>query len=229
MTKRRGAPVEWMLVSIAVSCIVGCQSPPFLEVERVPLSGVDPEQLRLRFASALPERFRVVSSVSFHYFGRAFSALGLTDVDAAKKTFTIVGLHPAGGVKLFELTGDAVDVEVVFIHEEFTRRGDFARVVAADMRRMYFDRVPAPSAKSSRGRRQIVFRQWAGDGELEYVFAGANGVLVKKRYYEGDTKIWSVSYYEYRRRDGKLHPIGIVLEHHEHGYRLVVRLKEILS
>ncbi len=229
MTRRRGVSVQRVFVFIVALCMVGCRPPPFPEVERVPLAGVDPEGLRARFASALPGRFQVVNSVSFHYFGQAFSALGFTDVDSKKKTFTIVGLHPVGGVKLFELVGDADDVEVAFIREEFTRRGDFAGVVAADTRRMYFDRVPAPSAEISRGKQRIVFRQAVGEGELEYVFAGAKGVLVQKRYYEGDVKIWTVSYYEYRYQDGKLYPAGIVLEHHEHGYSLVVRLKEILS
>ena len=57
----------------------------------------------------------------------------------------------------------------------------------------------------------------------------SDGVLVEKRYYENGRKIWTVSYYEYRRENGKLYPDGIILEHHEYGYRLVVRLREIRS
>ena len=61
------------------------------------------------------------------------------------------------------------------------------------------------------------------------MFAGSEGLLVQKCYYESGRKVWSASYYEYRRKHGKLYPDGIILEHHDYGYRLVVRLKEIRS
>ena len=75
----------------------------------------------------------------------------------------------------------------------------------------------------------MCLRQRAGEGVIEFVFAGSEGVLVEKRYIEGGGRIWSVSYYEYRRKNGKLYPDGIILDHHRYGYRLVVRLREIRS
>jgi hypothetical protein len=208
---------------------VGCGTVPFQEVELVALGEVDPEAVREEFAEALPVEFLVVNSVTFHFKGRAFSAIGYTNVDALKKTFTVVGLHPAGGLKLFEVSGNSSDAECGFALEEFSRWGGFAEAVAEDTRRMYFDRIPAPDAKVSKEKYRILFRQPAAEGELEYVFAGADGALVDKRYYEKGSRIWNASYYEYRRENGRLYPTGIILDDHRRGYRLVVRLREIRS
>jgi hypothetical protein len=217
------------LVGLGLLTVVACTGVPFREVNLVPLEGIDAERVRENFAMALPVAFRIVNTVTFQFKGNAFSAIGYTDVDTLEQTFTVVGLHPAGGVKLFEVSDDSEDVESGFAIEEFSVRGDLARAVRDDTRRIYFDRLPSPDAKAYKERYRILFRQDEGDGELEFVFAGSDGVLVEKRYYENGRKLWSASYYEYRRDNGKLYPDGIILEHHEYGYRLVVRLKEIRS
>jgi hypothetical protein len=209
--------------------IVGCSSPPFREVPLVPLEGIDPEVVRGEFAKLLPVAFRVVNSVTFEFKGRAFAAIGYTDVDTSSRTFTVVGLHPAGAVKLFEVSGDPETTESGFALEEFSARGDIARIVGDDTRRIYFDRIPSPEAKVSRESHRILFREEEGSGELEHVFAGSDGLLVEKRYFENGRKLWSASYHEYRLENGKLFPGGIVLDHHEYGYRLVLRLREIRS
>jgi hypothetical protein len=216
-------------VALGVLCIVGCSTVPFQEVDRVSVDQNDPEKVREQFSLALPIEFRIITTVTFQMKGQSFSALGYTEVDASKETFTVVGLHPAGGMKLFELSGDSERVLCTFALEEFNQRGNFAQAVGEDTRRMYLDRTPAVGAKISKQKDQILFRQRASGGEIEYVFAGSGGVLVEKRYYEGGKKIWSVAYYEYRREKGKLYPAGIILRHHEYGYQLIVRLKEILS
>lgn len=224
MSMRRLAVAGLGLVSV-----VGCTSVPFREADLVSLEAADPGTVREEFAAALPAAFRIVNTVTFEFKGRAFAAIGYTDVDTSRQAFTVVGLHPAGGVKLFEISGDAEDVESTFVLEEFAVRGDLARAVGDDTRRMYFDRLPSPDARISKERYRILFRQDAGDGEIEYVFSGSGGFLAEKRYYENGSKIWSVSYYQYLQEKGKLYPEGIILEHHGYGYRLVVRLREIRS
>ena len=214
---------------LGLLCVVGCSTVPFREIELVSVEAVDPEEMLGRFGLALPVKCRVVTTVTFKFMGRAVTAIGYTDADTSKRTFTVVGLHPSGGITLFELSGDADHVESAFALEEFTRRGDFAQAVADDTRRIYFDCVPGPAAKVSKKNGRIVFRQQAAQGDIEYVFGGADGVLVRKRYYEKGRKVWTASYYEYRWEQGKLYPAGIVLEDHEYGYQLLVRLKEIRS
>jgi hypothetical protein len=217
------------LVGLGALLVAGCTTVPFQEAELVSVEDVDAEELREEFARALPISFRIVNTVTFEFKRKAFAAIGYTDVDISKKTFTVVGLHPAGGLKLLELSGDADGVECKFAHESFSRWGDFSRLIADDTRGIYFNRVPSPDAKISKGKYRIQFRQRAGDGEIEHVFAGSEAVLVEKCYYENGKKIWTASYYEYRRENGKLYPAGILFKHHEYGYRLVVRLKEIRS
>ena len=215
------------VVGLGILTVVACAGVPFREVDLVPLEGVDAERVRARFASALPVAFRIVNTVTFEFKRKAFAAIGYTDVDTSRRTFTVVGLHPAGGVKLFEVSGDSEGSESSFALAEFSVRGDVAGAVGDDTRRIYFDRLPSPDARAFRETHRILFRQDEGAGELEYVFAGSDGFLVEKRYYENGRKLWTASYYEYRRQDGKLYPDGIILEHHQYGYRLLVRLREI--
>ena len=222
MTIRRLA-----LLGLGILGLASCGSVPFRQTAPVSLEGIDPERMRQDFAEALPVAFRVVNTVTFRFKRKAFAAIGYTDVDTSRETFTVVGLHPAGGVKLFEISGNGEDVECAFALDQFAERGDVARAVADDTRRMYFDRLPSADARVSRERDRILFREEHGPGELEYVFAGSDGVLVEKRYYEKGRRVWRASYYEYRRENGKLYPGGIILEHHEYGYRLLVRLREI--
>jgi hypothetical protein len=217
------------LVGLGILSLAACSSVPFRETALVSLEGVDPEEMRGRFAAALPDAFRVVNTVTFEFRRRALVAIGYADIDTSRRTFTIVGLHPAGGVKLFEVSGDSEGIQSAFAVEEFAVRGDLASAVGEDTRRIYFDRLPSPDARVSKERYRILFREKSGDGEIEYVFSGSDGLLVEKRYYENGSKIWSASYYEYRREAGKLYPEGIIFEHHEYGYRLLVRLREIRS
>ena len=224
MTLRRLA-----LLGIGILGALGCSGVPFREVDLVSLEAVDPETMRERFGLALPVAFEIVNTVTFEFKGRAFAAIGYTKVDTSRETFIVIGLHPAAGVKLFEISGDAQNSDSRFALEAFASQGDIARAIGDDTRRMYFERLPAAEASVSKEHHRILFRQQAGEGEIEFVFAGHDGVLIEKSYYENGSKVWSVSYYEYRLDDGKLYPDGIILDHHEYGYRLVVRLREIRS
>jgi hypothetical protein len=217
------------LLGMWILSALGCGGVPFRETDLAPVESLDPETVRENFALALPASFRIVNTVTFEFKGRAFAAIGYTQVDTASETFTVVGLHPAAGVKLFEVSGDSRDATASFALEAFAVQGDIARAIGDDTRRMYFDRLPAAGARVSKERRRILFRQQTGDGEIEFVFAGHAGVLIEKGYYERGSKVWSVRYYEYRRDNGKLYPGGIILDHHEYGYRLLVRLREIRS
>jgi hypothetical protein len=198
-------------------------------MDLVSLETVDPKTVRERFALALPVAFQIVNTVTFEFKGHAFAAIGYTQVDTSRETFTVIGLHPAAGVKLFEISGDPQNSRSSFALEAFASHGDIARAIGEDTRRMYFERLPESGASVSKERDRILFRQQAGNGEIEFVFAGRDGVLIEKRYYENGSKVWSVSYYEYRLDGGKLYPDGIILDHHEYGYRLLVRLREIRS
>jgi len=206
--------------------LAGCSTVPFRETERVPLDSRDALSLVERFRSDMPDSFELLNTVVFEYNGRSFTALGTVRINRADRVFQVAGMNPMG-IKLFELSGDQNSVTARYLIADFTRHGDIAAAVGNDIRRMYFDLVPGPEAWSWMRNTTLIFRQSFGAGVLEYVFAGRAGDLIEKRYYEEDGIVWKASYYEYRDQDGKRWPQGIVFIHYSHGYRLIVRQKEL--
>ena len=203
---------------------------PFTETARVPLSGIDAQQVRNDHIAGLPEEFEVVNSLTFEIrrfgFTRRMVALGVTAVDSAKGTFGVVGMNPLG-MRLFEVTGDENSARCVFALPELTRRGDVPGAIARDIRKVYYKRSPAPDAKVDIGESEVVFLQHEGDGVLEYVFGGAEADLLEKRYREDGALKWAVWFYEYSMKNDKRVPKGIIVHSFEHRYRLILRLKEI--
>lgn len=217
-----------LLVLLLPLLIAGCSGIPFREPSPLRMEGIDPAAVIARFRSALPERFRATSSVVVEVAGGSVSALGITEVDRPAGTFTAVALNPMG-LKLFELTGSPDGTTSGSVLEALSRHGNAATAIGEDIRRIYFDLVPSPAARSWKRAHSLVFRQPSGGGELEYVFAGEGPDLVEKNFYGDDGIVWQAAYYEYGDRSGKRMPHGIVYRSYRHGYRLIIKMKEILA
>jgi hypothetical protein len=220
--------MRWSAGLLVVLVIAGCSSVPFQKISYVPLDGVDSLAIVDKYKSSLPQHLRLLNTLVYRYGWKKFSTIGYIDIDRRTKTFTAVSLTPMG-FKLFELTGDENSVKTSFMLEEFGREGDFARVAGEDIRRIYFDLIPSADAQIIKERFRIIFRQRFQNGALIYVFAGKEGYLIEKKYYENSKLNWSVSYYEYQQKDGKIYPRGIILNNYKYGYNLVIKLKEIES
>lgn len=209
--------------------LAGCAAPvPFRETELVSMEAMDPAGVLDRFQASLPGRFRTMSSLVFEFSWNRVSALGITEVDREKGAFTALAMNPLG-VKLFEISGDREQIVSRYIIGVMTQGGNAADAIGEDIRRIYFGLVPSPNASVHRGRRRLVFRERSGPGTIEYVFAGADGFIIEKRYTEEDRTVWRVRYYEYRRANGKAWPQGVVLDNARRGYRLIVKVKEITT
>lgn len=219
--------ISFGVISLFAIGMLGCAHVPFQSVPYVSVAGKDPVSVRMSFEGKLPEEWKTVESAVFSYRWREFVALGYTKVNRINKTFSLIGMSPAG-MKLFDVNGDAVGAKCSFVVDEFTKHGDFCSAVAADIRRVYFNRIPAPDAAVRMEKKQIVYREVKTDGVTEYVFAGEEPVLVEKRFLKGSHQVWRVRYYEYQTQDGKLFPKGIIFEHRDYKYRLTLRLKELL-
>jgi hypothetical protein len=204
----------------------GCSGVPFRETPLVPVVGADPAAAVKRFDADSPVEFQLLNTIVFEYGWKKFGGLGLVAVNTKDRTFNIACINQLG-VKLFELTGNKDQVVANFVMPEFAKQGDFAKTVGEDIKRIYFDLVPSPDAKIEIEKYRIVFRQSFGPGVIEYVFAGPGLDLVEKNYSEDGSSVWRISYYEYTRDKGKLYPAGTVLSNDKHGYRFIVRLKEI--
>jgi hypothetical protein len=208
--------------------VAGCSSVPFQETPRVPMAPEAPCSVVERFQEHMPDNFQLLNTVVFEYNWRKFVGIGSIEINRRDYLFRVVCLNPMG-VKLFELEGNRDRIVPVYSIGAFNRYGDIASMVGADIKRVYFDLIPSPDARIWRTKYSISFRQASGNGTLEYLFAGEQGDLVEKNYYDGSGLAWRVSYYEYGEQSGKRFPRGIVLLNYQYGYRLIVRQKEFHS
>ena len=190
------------------------------------MDDADPLAVVEKYKESLPEHFQVVNTVIYKYGWNEMLALGYIDINNRTRSFTVVNMNPVG-LKLFELSGNEEGVNTNFMMEGLEKKGMFANAIGEDIRRIYFDLNPLPGAEVKKKTSRIVFRQQYGEGLLVYIFAGDEGYLVEKKYYEDNKLKWRVSYYEYRQKNGKIYPGGIVMNNYIYGYTLTVRLKEI--
>jgi len=218
--------IRSLIVVLLLNLLVaGCSSVPFQNTTLVALESADAQNILERFKEHMPDNFQLLNTVVFEYNGRKFSALGSVYISKVDRVFKVAGMNPMG-VKLFELSGDRRGVTTHYSIADFSKYGDISSAVGNDIRRIYFDLVPGPEARIWKKKYTQIFRQPSGAGFLEYVFAGRDGDLIEKRYYEENGIVWKASYYEYRDQDGKRWPQGIVFIHYPYGYRLIVRQKE---
>jgi hypothetical protein len=208
--------------------VAGCRTVPFQETALVPIDQGDPWSVVERFQEKSPDSFQLLTTVVFEYNSRTFSGIGAVQVNRSARVFKVAAINPMG-VKLFELSGDQNNAETQYVVADFSQYGDLATTVGNDIRRIYIDLTPNPDAKIRKKKNKLIFWQSSGPGYVEYVFAGAGGDLIEKNYYEEDGIVWKVSYYEYRDQDTKRWPQGIIYVHYQHGYRLVIRQKELYS
>ena len=218
---------RFVVLFILQMFIAGCGTVPFQETELVLLGSEDPWNMVERFQKGTPASFQLLTSVVFEYNSRKFSGIGAVQINSSDGVFKVAGMNPLG-VKLFELSGDQHSVTSRYTIANFSRYGDIVTAVGNDIRRIYFNLVPGPEASIWKRRYKLIFREPSGPGFLEYVFAGTDGDLIEKNYYEENGIVWKVSYYEYQDQDGKRWPRGIVLIHYHYGYRLTIRQKEFI-
>ncbi|MBI4710048.1 MAG: DUF3261 domain-containing protein [Nitrospirae bacterium] len=207
-------------------CLSGCTAVPFQKTSYVSMEPFDPWTVVSQFKNNMPDNFKLINTIVFEYNWSKFSGIGYITVDAGEEIFTVVCINPIG-IKLFELSGAKDRIDSHFALEQFTKKGNFAGTVGEDIRRVYFNLTPSPEAAIKKKRLQIIFSEPSGAGVVEYIFAGSAGHLTEKNFYEDDILSWRVSYYEYREKDGKFYPGGIVLKNYKYGYSLIIKLKEI--
>ncbi len=216
----------WLSGLMLVAICSGCASVPFRPLPRERLTGSTPIEARNRFESSLPASYQMVNSVVFQFHGFKFSALGYLAVDAGRRTFTLVGMNPAG-MTLFQISGTNEHVVSRFTVEGFPHKEALAAAIGGAVRQMYFDLVPPAGARMHWHDRQFIFRNRRTDGATDYFFGGSDGHLVEKRYYRGWRWGQRIGFYDYQREGGKAYPGTIVLYDRRYGYGLVVKLKEI--
>lgn len=208
-----------------IALLGGCAHIPFRETAAFPLGHLPPEQVVAGARERAPAEIRMLNSIVFEYAWLQFLGVGFLEVKPSADSFRVIALNPMG-VKLFDLAGSSGTVTVNFAMEPLASYGNIASAVAFDIKRIYFDMLPAADARHYRFNNRLIFGKELPHGYLEHVFAGEQGDLVEKRFYKDQYISWSVGYYEYGDKDGKRVPKGIILTDYQGGYRLVIREKE---
>ncbi len=216
----------FLILMVLALSNVGCRTIPFQKTDYVPMKGVDPATVRSQFAGKLPSNFEAINSTVFAYRYMKISCLGPAHVDMLKNRFTVVGMNHVG-VKLFELNFDNGAVDAAYVFPELEKHENFAKGVCEDIAKIYLERVPPEDARVVLEKHKVIFRAVKNGGTMEYVFAGADKLLIEKNFYMDGHKLWSARYYEYTESQGKVFPAGVFLRHYDYKYLLVVRLKEI--
>ncbi|NVN97879.1 MAG: DUF3261 domain-containing protein [Geobacteraceae bacterium] len=214
-----------VLLIILLLCAAACTPAVFPKGQSVLINNVNPAELVERYKSSLPETLNSLNSVVFDYAGIKFLGLGFIEIDRKNESFRVVCLNPMG-VKLFDLSGDKIGTVTNFAIEPMAKQGDIAALVAADIRRIYFNSVLEKYVELRHGEHELLFGGGTPSGYLEHIYSGINGDLAEKRFYKDQFISWQVSYHDYRSIDGKRFPHGIVLTNYRDGYQLVIREKE---
>lgn len=214
-----------IFVLFVIFVLSGCASVQFKEEPYVLIGDVDADFVRENFLRKAALNFETVGNFAFYYWYQGFAGIGLTKVSEKDDSFAVAGFNP-GGFKLFELTGSTENHKEIYFQNQFKKHGDAAGVIAGDMRKIYFRRIPSAEASVEKGKRKIVFTEPFEDGKIEYIFAGQDKYLVEKIYKKRGRKEWTVFYADYRENNGKVHPWSILLKNHKYGYNLKFDTKE---
>jgi len=217
--------IRWLKISGLLILLAGCKSTiPFQKPESVLIEPDNSSAMIESFKAKLPRKYSLTSSILFEKGFGSFSAIGITEIDIDEEEFLVAGISPAG-LKLFELSVGKDGVKKSFAIEEVSKRGDFAKVIAGDIKKIYFNLVPPLDSKIIKKKYTIIFESPRGDGMIQHIFGGSGGYLLEKKYYEKHRLIWSIAYYEYILIAGKLSPGGIIVHNYKYRYSLSVKQK----
>ena len=214
-----------VLLLIFLLFTAACTPAVFTKWQSESISTINPADLVERYRSSLPETLNSLNSIVFDYAGIKFLGLGFIEIDRKNESFRVVCLNPMG-VKLFDLSGDKKGTITNFAIEPMAKQGDIAALVAADIRRIYFDLIPASSLEPWKSEYRLLYGGGTPSGYLEHIFIGVNGDLSEKRFYTDQFISWQVTYHDYVNTGGKRYPKGIILTNYRDGYQLVIREKE---
>jgi hypothetical protein len=217
----------------------GCSTTnPFKQEKLQAVAYINPVLIKEDFASKIPEKLQIVSSVSFKSYWHSFYSLGYFKRDLTKNCFTLVALDPTG-IRLFQIMDDDGNLEYSASINEFKNLNSFVSYIAEDIKNVYFNDIPSDNATITKKESKIIFTEPRRDDKIEYTFGGGNNNLLKKvllrkrswfwRIFMDDYySVWSVGYYGYKNKNGKLYPINIYYENNALNYQLIFGLKEIM-
>jgi hypothetical protein len=213
-----------LCLAFILTLLTACTADPFTRPPLPPLASPDPANIRTHFASLIPNAFTSDETVIIQApFRPDMAVLGVLRLDRSAGTFELVGLSPMG-LKFFDLAGDAHNTEIRFAAEPLQKQTEVLNSIAQDIRRIYFDLLPAESATAKSDSTTLTFSQKTPAGTLIYQFGGDPTLLLEKRLDTTFSTAWRVQYFDYTT--SPLYPRGIVMDNGQYHYRIIIKNRQ---
>ena len=206
--------------------VSGCATVPFERTELTPVPQRSAAALAAGLWNAGSDRVLIRQSALFELRGMRVPIAGMMQLDLGAKKARLVGMNDMG-VKLYDVSVDALSSQAQFVIPELARYPGFAEAVALSVRRIFLVPEPAPGdLLELLPESYLMTRQSAAGAKLSFTFGGAEAQLLEKSS-RGPAESWRVRYYQYQRRAGRLFPGGIVLDDDQAGYRLTLWIESV--
>jgi hypothetical protein len=187
------------------------------------LKNPNPQAVREGFQSRLPDGTHAVHPSTLHFPFMDMTILEQVDADRARDQFAVQGYLPLG-MLVYDLSGDKRAMTINTAAEQFNDYKYILQSIGHDLRHVYLDLTPDPSAKATVWSKEVFYAQKTPEGTLCFEFAYDPPVLIEKRLSGVFGTVWSIRYYDYRPGpDGKVRPHGVVVDNKRYFYRIVLR------
>lgn len=214
------------LLSALLLLVSACATVQFAPTELIPTVPRSAASLSGGQWSAGTGSILIRQSALFEFDGMRVPVAGIMKLDRTAKIARLVGMNDMG-VKLYDISVDAVSSQAHFVLPDLARYPGFAEAVAVSVRRIYLSHEPAPKDTLERTRTSyILTREIGNEGSIRFTFGGADAQLLEKTF-RGPAESWRVRYYQYQRQQGQIFPGGIILDDDRAGYRLTLWIESV--
>lgn len=184
-----------------------------------------------RYESLLPSHFEamhaVVVTIKPHWWWPAFNqvTIGCSTVERATRSYEVTCFSPLG-MKLFNISSTNDLISGTLLLPGTDRHEPMVQALGMAISRAYLDMSPGPGATAVRQDGVMIMTRFRGNHRTDYTFSETNAVLSSKVYFDGQKRIMTISYSDYRTEAGGLIPGRMSLKDHRNGYSLLFLLKQ---
>jgi hypothetical protein len=214
-----------LILAVLLLILAGCSELPFRPTQLVPVTPRTQGELSGGMWSSGKGPLLIRQSALFELRGMQVPLAGIMKLDTAAGSARLVGMNDMG-VKLYDISVDRSTSHANFVVPDLARYPGFADAVAASVRRIFLDPVPAGDDALTLKSKSYLLTRESPEGKASFTFGGVDAQLLEKTF-EGKNQSWRVGYYQYQRSGGLLFPGGIVLTDQRAGYRLTLWIESV--
>jgi len=218
-------PRPLLLVALLMSA--GCASLP----RGAPVTADVSNQVVDHYESHLPAHFEamhaVVVTIKPHWWWPAIQqvTIGCSTVNRTNRSYEVTCFSPLG-MKLFNISCTNDIISGTLLLPGTARHDLMVQAIGSAISRAYMDMTSGPGATAVRQDDTLIMTRFNGNYRTDYTFSETNAVLASKEYYDGQKRIMTVTYSDYRTEAGGIFPGRMSLKDYKNGYSLLFLLKE---